>query len=107
MAAGGLRTSGATDDGEEFYFAAEQHLGRRYSPSPRVCKMARYPTPSPTVAASMSWPCATTAARPEDYSEARDQVLAGYRTDEIARMRAGTDRFLRERADVQIAKGLQ
>jgi len=44
---------------------------------------------------------------PEDYSEARDQVLASYRTEEIARMRAGTDRFLRERADVQIAKGLQ
>jgi hypothetical protein len=44
---------------------------------------------------------------PEDFSEARDQVLAGYRIDKIARMRAGTDRFLRERADVQIAKALQ
>jgi len=34
-------------------------------------------------------------------------VLAGYRTDKITRMRAGTDRFLRERADVQVAKALQ
>jgi len=44
---------------------------------------------------------------PEDYSEARDRVLTDYRADKIARMRAGTDRFLRERADVQIAKALQ
>jgi hypothetical protein len=43
----------------------------------------------------------------EEYSQARDRVLADYRADKVARMRAGTDRFLRERADVQIAKGFK
>ena len=108
MAAGGLRTSGATDDGEEFYFAAEQHLGSTLfaiakrlhdgqvsdavTDRGRVHVLAVHSNRQPA---------------PEDYSAARDQVLAGYRTDKIARMRAGTDRFLRERADVQIAASLQ
>ena len=82
--------------------------GQRCSPSPSVCTMARCPIPSRMAAESMSWPCSSNRQPvPEDYSEARDRVLADYRTDKIARMRAGTDRFLRERADVQIAKALQ
>jgi hypothetical protein len=108
MVADGLRSSGATDDGEEFYFAAEQHLGstlfaiaKRLHDSQvsdpvtdggRVHVLAMHYNRQPA---------------PEDYSEARDRVLTDYRADKIARMRAGTDRFLRERADVQIAKALQ
>ena len=108
MAAEGLRSSGATDDGEEFYFAAAQHLGSTLfaiakglhdgqvsdpiTDGDRIHVLAMRNNQQPI---------------PEDYSQARDQVLAAYRTDKIARMRAGTDRFLRQRADVQIAKGLQ
>ena len=108
MVADGLKSSGATDDGEEFYFAAEQHLGSTLfaiakrlhdgqvsdavTDRGRVHVLAVHSNRQPA---------------PEDYSAARDQVLAGYRTDKIARMRAGTDRFLRERADVQIAASLQ
>ena len=108
MAADGLKSSGATDDGEEFYFAAEQHLGSTLfaiakglhdgqvsdpiADGGRIHVLAMHSNRQPV---------------PEDYSEARDRVLASFRTDKIARMRAGTDRFLRERADVQIAKALQ
>jgi hypothetical protein len=108
MVAEGLKSSGATDDGEEFYFAAEQHLGARLfalakrlqdgqvsdpvADGGRIHVLAMQHNHQPV---------------PEDYSQARDRVLAAYRTDKIARMRAGTDRFLRERADVQIAKGFQ
>jgi len=108
MAAEGLKSSGATDDGEEFYFAAEQHLGAKLyviarrlhddqvsdpiADGGRVHVLAMQHNHQPV---------------PEDYAQARDRVLADFRTDKIARMRAGTDRFLRERADVQIAKAFR
>jgi parvulin-like peptidyl-prolyl isomerase len=108
MAADGLRSSGATDDGEEFYFAAEQHLG---SPLFAIAKALRDGQVSDPVAdGGRVHVLAMHSNRqpvPQDYSAVRDQVLASYRTDKIARMRAGTDRFLRERADLQIAKDLQ
>jgi hypothetical protein len=108
MIANGLRSSGATDDGDEFYFAAEQHLGSMLfaiakglhdgqvsdpvTDRGRVHVLAMHSNRQPV---------------PEEYGAVRDQVLSAYRTDKIARMRAGTDRFLRERADVQIAKPFQ
>jgi hypothetical protein len=108
MAAEGLRSSGATDDGEEFYFAATQHLGSRLFAIAKGLHDGQVSDP-----VEEDGRIHVLAMRnnrqpiPEDYSQARDQVLAAYRTDKIARMRAGTDRFLRQRADVQIAKGLQ
>jgi parvulin-like peptidyl-prolyl isomerase len=108
MAADGLASSGATDDGDEFYFAAQTHLGSKLfaiakglhggqvsdpvADGGRVHVLAMHANEQPVA---------------EDYSQARDRVLADYRADKVARMRAGTDRFLRERADVQIAKGFQ
>jgi len=106
--AAGLRSSGATDDGEEFYFAAEQHLGSTlFAVAERLHDGQ---ISDPVTYGGRVHVLAMRSNRqpvPEDYSAARDQVLAGYRTDKIARMRAGTDRFLRERADVQIAKALR
>jgi parvulin-like peptidyl-prolyl isomerase len=108
IAADGLRSSGATDDGEEFYFAAEQHLGSALF---AIAKRLQDGQVSDPVADGGRVHVLVMRANrqpvPEDYSAARDQVLAAYRTDKIARMRAGTDRFLRERADVQIATALQ
>jgi hypothetical protein len=108
MAAEGLRSSGATDDGEEFYFAAEQHLGSTLFAIAR--RLQNGQVSDPVAEGGRVHVLAVRSNRlpvPEDYSAARDQVLAAYRSDKIARMRAGTDRFLRERADVQIAKALQ
>jgi parvulin-like peptidyl-prolyl isomerase len=108
MSADGLVSSGATDDGEEFYFAAEQHLGSTLF---AIAKRLRDGQVSDPVTVdgrvhvlAMRY---NRQAAPEDYGQARDQVLAAYRTDKIVRMRAGTDRFLRQRADVQIAKDFQ
>jgi hypothetical protein len=108
MVADGLRSSGATDDGEEFYFAVEQHLGSTLFAIAKRLPDGQVSDPVTDrgrvhVLAVHS----NRQAAPQDYSEARDQVLAAYRADKIARMRAGTDRFLRERADVQIAKPFQ
>lgn len=108
MVAEGLRSSGATDDGEEFYFAAEQHLGSTLFAIAK--RLHDGQVSDPVMDRDRVHVLAMHSNRqpaPQDYSAARDQVLAAYRTDKIARMRAGTDRFLRERADVQIAKPLQ
>jgi hypothetical protein len=106
--AGGLRSSGATDDGEEFYFAAEHHLGSKLFAIAKLLQDGQ--VSDPVADGDRVHVLAMHTNRQgaaEDYGEARDRVLADYRADKIARMRAGTDRFLRERADVQIAKGLR
>ena len=108
MDAEGLQSSGATDDGEEFYFAAEHHLGPVLFAIAKGLRDGQ--VSDPVTDGGRIHVLAMHRNRqpvPEDYNQARDQVLAAYRTDKIARMRAGTDRFLRERADVQIAKDLQ
>ena len=108
MLAEGLRSSGATDDGEEFYFAAEHHLGATLFAIARRLRDGEVSDPV-TDGGRVHVLAMHHNRQPvaEDYSRARDQVLAAFRTDKIARMRAGTDRFLRERADVQISKDLQ
>jgi parvulin-like peptidyl-prolyl isomerase len=108
MVANGLKSSGATDDGQEFYFAAEQHLGPVLFPIAKGLQAGQLSDPvavGGTVHVLAMQ--ANHVSPPQDFDRARDQVLAGYRSDKIARMRAGTDRFLRERADVQVAKALQ
>jgi hypothetical protein len=108
MVADGLQSSGATDDGEEFYFAAAQHLGSRLFAIAKHLHDGQ--VSDPVTDGGRVHVLAMRNNRqpvPEDYSGARDRVLTDYRTDKIARMRAGTDRFLRERADVQIAKAVQ
>jgi parvulin-like peptidyl-prolyl isomerase len=108
VTAEGLQSSGATDDGEEFYFAAEQHLGSTLFAIAKGLEDGQVSEP-----VSNGGRVHVLAMRsnhkpvPQDFSAARDQVLNSFRADKIARMRAGTDRFLRERADVQIAKALQ
>ncbi len=108
MTAAGLRSSGATDDGDEFYFAAALHLGQQLF---AVAKRLRTGEVSDPVMAGGR--VHVLAMRKNQlpvaavYADARDRVLADYRTDMIARLRAGTDRFLRQRADVQIATGFQ
>ena len=108
MAAGGLRTSGATDDGEEFYFAADVHLGSKLFAIAK--RLHDGEVSDPVVDGGRVHVLLMHSNRqpaPEDFNGARDRVLTAYRDDKIARMRGGTDRFLRGRADVQIAKALQ
>jgi hypothetical protein len=108
MAAAGLKSSGATDDGDEFYFAAALHLGPQLFAVAKRLHDGEVSAPIPVggrlhvlVMQKNQPPVAAV------YADARDRVLADYRADKIARLRVGTDRFLRERADVQIAKAFQ
>ena len=107
-AAMGLKTTGRVDDGEEFYFAAEEHLGRDIFavarkmqdrtvsnplPAPdgfHILQMVRNKLPVPTL-----------------YDEARDMVMRDFLADKVARLQEGNRRFLKKRADIKIASDLQ
>ena len=104
----GLRDSGIMADGEEFYFAARIHLGpalfdvARGLPKGRVSDPVATPTGIHILVMREHRPPV-----PTPYERVRDQVLADYRADKVTRMQADADKFLRKRADVQIAKGFE
>ena len=104
----GLKTTGRVDDGEEFYFAAEEHLGKRvFAVAHRLTDgMVSDPIPTPdgihiVQMVRNQLPVAT------PYPEARDQVLRDFLADKIARLQEGNKRFLKKRADIKIAADLQ
>lgn len=104
----GLKTTGRVDDGDEFYFAAEEHLGKAIFAIARrladgaisdpiaapdgvhIIQMVRNKRPVPT-----------------PYSEARDQVLRDFQADKVTRLQDSNKRFLKKRADIKIASDLQ
>jgi len=104
----GLRDSGAITDGEEFYFAAQIHLGQRLFDAARQLRQGQVSDP---VAVPNGIHILIMRKNrppvPTPYERVRDQVLADYRADKVARMQAGADKFLRKRADIQIATGFE
>ena len=106
--ASGLRDTGVMADGEEFYFAARIHLGpalfgvARGLPEGRVSDPVATPDGIHILVMRQHRP-----PIPTPYDRVRDQVLADYRADKATRMQADADKFLRKRADVQIAKGFE
>jgi hypothetical protein len=90
--------------GEEFYFAAQIHLG------PGLFAIARA-TPSGGIAMAPGGHVLLVIAnhppQPTTFERARDQVLSDYRDAAAARLKAGDERFLRERANILIAPDLK
>lgn len=107
-AALGLKTTGRVDDGEEFYFAAEEHLGK---PIFAVARRLADGAVSDPIAApdglhivqmvKNTQPIAT------PYADARDQVLRDFLADKVTRLQDGNKRFLKKRADIKIATDLR
>lgn len=107
-AAHGLLDTGKTDDGEEFYFAARIHLGPRLFDVARGLKGGQVSDPVPAAdGVHMLAVEHNVAPSPQPFGRVREAVLADYRKDKVARLQAGTDQFLRKRADVQIAPGFR
>ena len=104
----GLRDTGVMTDGEEFYFAARIHLGQALFDAARLLQQGQISDPVATpsgihiLVARLHRPPV-----PTPFDRVRDQVLADYRADKVTRIQADADKFLRKRADVQIAKGFQ
>lgn len=104
----GLKTTGRVDDGEEFYFAAEEHLGKplfalvRHLPDGAVSEPVAAPDGVHIVKVVQNRP-----PQPTPYAKARDQVLSDFLADKVARLQDGNRSFLKKRADIKIASDLQ
>ncbi len=107
-AAHGLRDTGRTSDGEEFYFAARIHLGARLFAAAQALRDGQVSDPLPAPDGVHVLAVAHNAPpTPQPFERVRPQVIEDYRADKVARMQAGADAFLRKRADVQIAPGFE
>ena len=104
----GLKTSGRVDDGEEFYFAAEEHLGKPiFAIATRLKNGA--------VSAPITAPDGVHILQmvhnqlpiETPYAQARAQVLSDFLADKVGRLQEGNKHFLKKRADIKIASDLQ
>jgi hypothetical protein len=102
-----LKSSGRVDDGEEFYFAAEDHLGTQLFQVARGLHDGEMSAPVPQedglhilIMKHNQRPVAT------GYQQVRPQVLSDYVSDKVARLQTANERFLRKRADIKVAPGL-
>ena len=98
--------SGKMADGEEYYFAARLHIGDRLFAVARRMKDGEVSPPVATrdgVHILVMRHNVAPVAPP--YDATRDKVLAAYVDDQAKLLTAANDRFLRKRADVQIANG--
>ena len=103
-----LKSSGRTDDGEEFYFAARVHLGDRLFAIARSLRDHQVSDP-------VAMPDGThilvmvhnQPPVPASFDHSKDLVLRDFLDDKVKRLQAGNERFLRKRADIRIASALQ
>jgi hypothetical protein len=104
----GLKTTGRVDDGEEFYFAAEEHLGKPIFAAVRGLGNGAVTDPiAAPDGAHILQMVSNKPPVPTPYAKARDQVLRDFLADKVARLQAGNKRFLKKRADIKIASDLQ
>lgn len=107
-AARALPRSGAMADGDEYYFAAKLHLGdrlfavaRHLRPGERSAPV-RLPDGVHILVVSRNVPPAV-----PPFAAIRDKVLAAYVAAQAKTLTAANGRFLRKRADIQIAPGFE
>jgi parvulin-like peptidyl-prolyl isomerase len=105
MARFGLNTSGRVDDGEEFYFAAKIHLGDPLFELARTLKNGAVSDPQAApdgvhvlVMVENNQPV------PLAFADAREKVLFDYKKAEEDKLEKADEKYLRSKADIQIAK---
>lgn len=100
--------SGKMTDGEEYYFAAKIHLGDRLFAVARSLKSGEISAPVAMpdgVHLLVMQKNAVPVAQP--FAEVRDRVLTACVAAQARVLTAANERFLRKRADIQIARGLE
>lgn len=104
----GLRRTDRMTDSDEFYFAADIHLG---APLFAVAKGLKQGDVSDPVAQSDGLHILVMKRNdpptPIPYDVVRDRVLSGYIVAQAKLLTAGNERFLRKRADIAIQKGFE
>jgi len=99
--------SGAVGD-DEFYFAAEIHLGARlYAVAKSLADGGVSPVVDSPDGFHVLYMIRNRRPAPFTFAEARDRILRDYREAAIARLRAGDESFLRKRANILIAVDLR
>jgi parvulin-like peptidyl-prolyl isomerase len=92
----------------EFYFAAKIHLGDRDFAVARALPNGGVSAPlSEADGTHLLYVAQNKPPVSMDFTQARDQVLADYRADAIARLRVGDEAFFRKRANILIARDLK
>jgi hypothetical protein len=96
------------DRGEEFYFAAKIHLGERLFEAAQLLADGAVSEPI-SLADGIHVLCMVKNVPPVPlpFDQAREQVLADYKRDAAARLRAADEKYLYGKADIQIAPALQ
>jgi hypothetical protein len=103
----GARDSGKASP-QEFYFAADVHLGRRLATAAEgLADGAVSPPIAMPDGVHLLYMIKNVRPVPLEFAKAKAQILADYRHDASQRMLAHEDVFLRERANVQVAKDLK
>ncbi len=95
-------------DGDEYWFAAKLHLGDRLFAAARGLRTGEV---SPPVAISdgihlLAMAKNTPPVAPP-FPEVRDKVLAAFRTAQATTLTGANGRFLRKRADIQVASDVE
>lgn len=104
----GLKTSGRVDDGEEFYFAAQLHLGDRIFAVARGLRNGQVSDPIVEKdGVHILQMVDNQPPVPAAYPQVRDRVMQDFLADKVARLQEGNKRFLKKRADIKIAADLQ
>jgi hypothetical protein len=99
--------SGKVSD-QEFYFAAQIHLGKTLFEAARGLPDGGVSAPIIGAdAIHVLYMVKNTRPIPFDFAAARDQVLTDYRNDAIGHLRIGDEAFLRKRANILIAEDVR
>jgi parvulin-like peptidyl-prolyl isomerase len=103
----GGKSSGKVGD-EEFYFAAEIHLGGRLFEAARALPQGGVSAPIETPdGIHVLYMQKNVKPALLDFSAARDKVLSDYRNERIRRLTTGDEAFLRKRANIRVADDLR
>lgn len=100
--------SGKMADGKEFYFAARIHLGDRLFAAAKALKPGEVSVPITLPdGIHLIVMKSNDAPAPPPFEQARGRVMAAYIDTQTKVLTAANERFLKKRADIQVARGFQ
>jgi parvulin-like peptidyl-prolyl isomerase len=95
-------------NGQEFYFAAQIHLGESMFQTAKAMANGTASTPLPSAdGVHILYMIDNRPPVPQTFERARAKVLNDYRNAAIARLQASDETFLHKRANVLIAEDLR
>lgn len=104
----GLVSSRRVDDGEEFYFAAKLHLGERLFAIGRAMRNGEVSDPVLLDdGAHILVMVANQTPKQTPFAQVKDRVLHDIIDAKVKHLQAGSEQYLRRRADIQIAVPLR